>query len=101
MLIVKVKGVETREAAAALTGSSSSPAGTSCRRRAKTNIYYADLVGLEAVTRAGERLGPRRARQQLRRGRHSRDRAGGRRRTLLLPFTRAIAPAIDFEAGGS
>ena len=57
MLVVKVKGVETREAAASLTGVEIFARRDQLPPPEPGEFYYDDLVGLEAVTREGQRLG--------------------------------------------
>ena len=99
MLVVKIRGVETREAAASLTGVEIYAGRDRMPPPGEDEYYYADLVGLDAVTATGERLG--------RIARVSNYGAGdileialdGDGETLLMPFTRAVAPTIDFEAG--
>jgi len=98
MLIAKLNGVSTQEAAAALTGVEIFAKRSQLPPPSEDEFYHADLVGLEAVTREGARLG--RVASLLNYG--AGDileiaRADGE--TLLLPFTNAIAPEIDFEAG--
>jgi 16S rRNA processing protein RimM len=99
MLVVKVAGVETRDAAAALTGAEIFALRSRLPPPDEEEYYYADLVGLEAVTRSGEKLGcvtqisNYGAGDILEIAPHS----GGE--TMLLPFTKAVAPTIDFDGG--
>src|SRR5271157_3358472 len=57
MVVAKMKGVETREAAAALTGVEILACRDQLPKPGEDEFYYDDLVGLEAVTREGKRLG--------------------------------------------
>jgi len=99
MLVVKVKGVDTREAAAALTGVEIFARRDQLPPPTADEFYYDDLVGLDAVTREGKRLG--RVASLMNYGAGDlleiAPEAGGE--MLLLPFTKAVAPVVDFEAG--
>ncbi len=53
MVVVKVKGVETRSAAAMLTGVEIFARRGQLPEPGEDEFYYDDLVGLEAVTRGG------------------------------------------------
>ena len=61
--------------------------------------YYADLVGLEAVTAMGDTLGRVATVSNYGAGDILEIAPEGGGETLLVPFTRAVAPTIDFEAG--
>jgi 16S rRNA processing protein RimM len=99
MLIVKVKGLESREAAAALTGVEIFARRDKLPPPGEDEFYYADLVGLEAVTAAGERLGRIAGVSSYGAGDILEIAREGGGETLLVPFSRAVAPAIDFDAG--
>ena len=99
MLVVKVKGVDTREAAAALTGVEIFARRNQLPPPKADEFYYDDLVGLEAVTRDGNRLGRVASLMNYGAGDILEIAAEGGE-TLLLPFTRRVAPTIDFTAGG-
>jgi len=99
MVVVKVKGVETRGVAAALTGVEIFVRRDQLPPPNADEFYHADLVGLEAVTQGGERLG-----RVVSIGNYGAGdileiapEDGGE--TLLLPFTKQAAPIVDFEAG--
>lgn len=94
MVVARVEGVATRDDAAALTGVELFARRSQLPPPDAEEFYYDDLVGLEAVTAEGESLG--RVVAVLNHG------AGdileiddGR----LLPFTKAVAPEIDFAGG--
>jgi 16S rRNA processing protein RimM len=98
MLVVRLAGIDSREAAEKMTG------GLLFARRGQLpppsddEFYWDDLVGLEAVTREGETLGRVVALQNFGAGdilEVAPERGG---ESLLLPFTKAVAVAIDFEA---
>src|SRR5271166_6734004 len=99
MLVVKVAGVETREAAAALTGVELFVRRDRLPPPSAEEYYYADLVGLEAVTARGEPLG--RVAEVSNYGAGDileiAPESGGE--PLLLPFTKAVVPTIDFDGG--
>jgi 16S rRNA processing protein RimM len=99
MVVARVEGVATREAAAALTGVELFARRTQLPPPDAEEFYHDDLVGLEAVTAEGAALG-----RVLRIISHGAGDileiappAGGE--TLLLPFTRQVAPEIDFAGG--
>jgi len=98
MLIVKIKGVDTREAAAALTGVEIFARRSQLPPTSEGEFYHADLVGLEAVTREGAPMG--RIASVVNYGAGDIlevERPDGE--ILLLPFTKAVAPKIDLDGG--
>ena len=99
MLVARVKGVHSREAAAALTGVEIFVGRDQLPRPSEDEFYYDDLVGLEAVTAEGERLGCVVSLSNHGAGDILEIMAEGQGDSLLLPFTRRIAPTIDFETG--
>jgi 16S rRNA processing protein RimM len=99
MLVVKVKGVETREDAATLTGAEIFALRSGLPPPREDEYYYADLVGLEAVTRSGEKLGCVTQISNYGAGDILEIAPHGGGETMLLPFTKAVAPAIDFDGG--
>ncbi|MDE3176427.1 MAG: 16S rRNA processing protein RimM [Pseudomonadota bacterium] len=97
MLVARVEGVTTREAAAALTGLELFARRSQLPPPAPDEFYYDDLIGLEAATPDGAPLG--RVTAVLNHG------AGdileitpAEGEARLLPFTRQTAPEIDFSA---
>jgi 16S rRNA processing protein RimM len=99
MLVVKLKGLESREAAAALTGVELFARRDRLPPPSEDEYYYADLVGLEAVTATGEKLGRVASVSNYGAGDILEIAPEGGGDTLLMPFTSAVAPVIDFEAG--
>jgi 16S rRNA processing protein RimM len=99
MLVVKVKGVETREAAAALKGVEMFARRDRLPPPDEGEYYYADLVGLAAVTATGERLGRVAQVSNYGAGDILEIAPEGGGETVLVPFTKAVAPSIDLEGG--
>jgi 16S rRNA processing protein RimM len=99
MLVARLTGVSTREAAEALKGVEIFARRDQLPSPNEDEFYYDDLVGLEAVDAAGGRIG--RVVSLMNHG------AGdvleiapvGGGETLLLPFTKGVAPRIDFDDG--
>jgi 16S rRNA processing protein RimM len=98
IVVARVEGVTTREAAAALTGVELFARRAQLPAPDADEFYHDDLVGLEAVTAEGAAVG-----RVLRVINHGAgdileiSLAAGD--TLLLPFTHQVAPEIDFAAG--
>ena len=99
MLVARVKGVSTREAAQALNGVELFARREQLPPPGEDEFYYDDLVGLAAVTREGSRLGRVVALSNFGAGDILEIAPEGGGETLLLPFTKAVAPEIDFAAG--
>jgi 16S rRNA processing protein RimM len=99
VVIVSFTGVDDRDAAAALNGTelyiarSALPASDDA-----DEFYHADLIGLVAVSPDGERLGVVIAVHDFGAGEMLEvEQAGGK--TLLLPFSKSVAPQIDLAGG--
>ncbi|HSI41208.1 MAG TPA: ribosome maturation factor RimM [Xanthobacteraceae bacterium] len=94
--VARLEGVETREAAEALTNT-----GLFVARDLlpppddEDDFYHADLIGLSAVTAEGEAFGTVVAMHDFGAGDivEIAPAAGGR--TLMLPFTKAAVPVVD------
>jgi 16S rRNA processing protein RimM len=99
MLVARVAGVATREAAAALTGSELFARREQLPPPEEDEFYYDDLIGLAATTRDGVALGRVAALNNYGAGDilEIMPLAGGE--SMLLPFTKAVAVAIDFPGG--
>lgn len=95
--IAAVEGVADRDAAQRLTGTRLFVERDRLPPPAEDEFYLADLIGLAAVTAAGETLGTIRAVED-----HG---AGGflvvegEGREHLLPFTKAVVPVVDIAGG--
>ena len=98
MLVVKLEGLATREGAEALTGVEIFARRAQLPPPAQDEFYWADLVGLEAVTRDGTSLGRVDALSNHGAGDILEITPEGGGETLLLPFTKAVAPEIDFAS---
>jgi 16S rRNA processing protein RimM len=99
MLVVKVLGIETREAASSLTGREIFVPRDRLPAPSADEFYYDDLVGLEAVSVDGRAVGRVAAVSSYGAGDILEIAPEGGGEPLLLPFTRAVAPTIDFAAG--
>ena len=99
MLVARVKGVATREGAEALNGVEIFARREQLPPPGEDEFYYDDLVGLEAVTREGSRLGRVVALRNFGAGDILEIAPEGGGETLLMPFTRAVAVEIDFAGG--
>jgi 16S rRNA processing protein RimM len=99
VLVARLAGVSSREAAEALKGVEIFARRDQLPPLNEDEFYYDDLVGLEAVDAEGTPLG--RVVSLMNHG------AGdvleiapvGGGETLLLPFTKGVAQSIDFDAG--
>ncbi len=95
LVVARVEGVTTREAAAALTGVELFARRSQLPLPAPDEFYYEDLIGLEAVSLTGEALG--RVAAVLNYGAGDiLEIAGEGGETTLAPFTKAVVPEIDF-----
>jgi 16S rRNA processing protein RimM len=99
MLVARIAGVSTREAAEALRGVEIFARRGQLPPPSDDEFYYDDLVGLEAVDAAGAPLGRVVALMNCGAGDILEIAPAGGGETLLLPFTKRVAPRIDFDAG--
>ena len=97
MLVVRFRGITTREAAEALTGTELSIPRGKLPDTEPDEFYHADLVGLAAITSAGKSLGTVVAVRNVGAG-DLIEIAPATGATLLVPFTEAAVPQIDFAA---
>lgn len=95
--IAAVEGVADRDAAQRLTGTKLYVERDRLPATEAEEFYLTDLIGLAAVTEAGERLGAVRAVE---------DHGGGpflvvqgAAKEHLFPFTRAVVPVVDVAGG--
>jgi 16S rRNA processing protein RimM len=99
MLVVRLAGIDSREDAEKLTGVALHARRSQLPPPSDEEYYHDDLVGLEAMTREGDKLGRVVALQNFGAGdilEVAPDEGG---ESLLLPFTKAVAVEIDFGAG--
>ncbi len=99
LVVARVDGVATREAAQALTGVELYARRDQLPPPAPGEYYHHDLIGLSAVTRAGEAIGAVAAVLNFGAGDILEIAPEGGGETLLLPFNDDVAPEIDFDAG--
>ena len=99
MLVARVKGIATRDAAQALTGVEIFARRDQLPPPDADEFYYDDLVGLAAVTRGGEALGRVVALSNFGAGDILEVAPENGGETLLLPFRKTVAVEIDFAAG--
>jgi 16S rRNA processing protein RimM len=98
-LVATLKGVATREEAERLNGVELYIARDKLPDTGEDEYYHADLIGLAAVTAAGEPLGRVVAIHNFGAG-DIVEIAPPSGATMLLPFTNAVVPSVDL-AGGS
>ena len=98
MVVARVKGLADRDAAGALTGVSLFVARDKLPPPDEDEFYVADLVGLSAVSPDGETIGI--VKNVLNFGAGDiLEIAPASGETLMLPFTKEVAPSIDFAGG--
>jgi 16S rRNA processing protein RimM len=98
MLVVKFAGIDDRDAAEAVNGVELFVERSALPPAEPEEFYHADLIGLDAVSPAGERLGTVVAVQNFGAG-DILEIAPERGATLLVPFTKSAVPEIDLAAG--
>lgn len=96
-VLAEVAGVDSREAAERLRGTELFVPRSRLPEPAAGEFYHADLVGLEAVDRAGRSRGRIVAVANYGAG-DILEIAPERGETLLLPFTEAAVPVVDLTA---
>ena len=99
MLVARVAGVSTREAAESLKNIELFARREQLPPPSEDEFYYDDLVGLEAVDAAGSPLGRVVSLMNYGAGDVLEIAPAQGGETLLLPFTKRVAPRIDFDAG--
>lgn len=95
--LAAIEGVADRDAAQRLTGTRLFVERDRLPPPEEEEFYLADLIGLAAVTEAGEALGTIRAVEDHGAGTFLVVEGAGREH--LLPFTRAVVPVVDVAAG--
>ncbi len=98
-LIARLKGVTTRDAAAALTGTKLYLPRSRLPAREEDEWYYADLIGLAVVDEKGAPLGTVAAIHNFGAGDIIEIRSTEGGHDLLVPFTEATVPKVDIEKG--
>lgn len=95
----RIAGVDTREAAEALRGTSLYINRARLPSLPDDEFYHADLIGLDAVDTGGEPLGKVTAIHNHGAGDIIEISPTRHKSALLLPFTKAIVPNVDLAAG--
>lgn len=98
MLVVRLKGISDRNAAAALTGTPLSIPYDRLPPPEAGAFYHADLIGLSAVTPEGAAIGTVVAIPNYGAG-DLVEIAPERGPTMLVPFTDAAVPEVDITGG--
>jgi 16S rRNA processing protein RimM len=99
MLVARVAGVSTREAAEALKGVEIFARRDQLPPPSEDEFYCDDLIGLEAVGTTGAPFGRVVSLMNYGAGDVLEIAPAQGGETLLLPFTKRVAPCIDFDAG--
>lgn len=97
-LIVKVAGVETREAAEMLKGERLFVSRNELPEAGEEEFYHADLIGLTVKTVNGKTLGTVRAVFDFGAG-DMLEILPKEGALIMVPFTKAIVPIVDIEKG--
>lgn len=98
-LIARVDGITTKEQADALKGVDLLAERSQLPNLPDDEFYHADLMGLAAFDTGGAALGRVKAVQSNGADDLLEIVAPGLKDTVLVPFTRAIVPTVDLEAG--
>ena len=99
MLVVRVKGVGDRDAAERLTNIRLFAPRTVLGAAEDGEFFHADLVGLEAVTAEGTRLGTVTGLYDFGAGDLLEVMPDGGGKPVLYPFTKVVVPVVDVAAG--
>jgi 16S rRNA processing protein RimM len=97
--IARITGVTDRTAAEALKGTRLYVDRDRLPATGANEFYRADLIGLSAVSPAGDVIGEVVAVENYGAGDIIEVRLAGSRRTELIPFTDPFVPAVDLAAG--
>jgi len=98
-VIARAKEVETKEQADALRGLGLFVPRDALPEPEEDEFYLADLLGLDVVTAAGDRLGRIKAVQDFGGGDVLEVDPGEGRATYYLPFTREVVPEVRIAEG--
>lgn len=100
ILVVRVKGVEDRDAAAKLTNQRLHvPRSALPPTEEEDKFYHADLIGLRVETQDGALLGTVGAVLDFGAGDILEIKPADGGKPLMLPFTKAVVPVIDLKGG--
>ena len=99
MMVARLAGVSTRTAAEALKGAEIFARRDQLPPPADDEFYYDDLIGLEAVDAEGAPIGRVVSLMNYGAGDVLEIAPAEGGETILLPFSKRVAPRIDFDAG--
>jgi 16S rRNA processing protein RimM len=99
MVLAKIEGVFDRKTAERLEGVEIFALRENLPATGEDEFYHADLVGMRAVSPAGAEIGRVIALRNFGAGDILEIAPCGGGETLLLPFTKAVAPEIDIAGG--
>jgi len=99
MVLAKIEGVFDRKTAESLEGVELFALRENMPATGEEEFYHADLVGLRAVSPEGAEIGRVVALRNFGAGDILEIAPYGGGETLLLPFTKAVAPEIDVAGG--
>ena len=99
MLVARLAGVSTRTAAEALKGAEIFARRDQLPPPGDDEFYYDDLIGLEAVDAEGAPIGRVVSLMNYGAGDVLEIAPAQGGETILLPFSKRVAPRIDFDAG--
>ena len=95
MLVARLKGITDRGAAEALTNVRLYVAREKLPRTADDEFYYADLIGLAAITASGEPIGIVKAVHNFGAGDVLEIAPARGGSTMMLPFNETTVPTVD------
>jgi len=98
-LVARIKGINTREAAEALNHTKLYIERARLPQRKEEEWYHADLIGLAAIDRHGERIGVVVGVHNFGAGDLIEVKPAEGDATVLVPFTRETVPEVDVEGG--
>jgi len=99
MLVVRLAGVDNRQDAEKLAGVELFVARDQLPPPSDDEFYHDDLVGLEALTHEGDKLGRVVALRNFGAGDILEIAPASGGETLMLPFTKAVAVEVDLSKG--
>ena len=99
LLLVRVEGVNDRDAAEALKGRMLHVARTALPPTGEDEYYHADLIGVSVYRTNGSMLGTIVAMHDFGAGDLMDVRLANSGRSVLLPFNRSTAPVVDLVTG--
>lgn len=98
-LTARIKGVTSRSAAEALTGTKLYVPRSRLPERGEDEWYHAELIGLAAIDRDGAPIGTVIALHNFGAGDLLEIRPASGAATVLMPFSRDTVPEVDVEGG--